>query len=323
MSSSILHPPAHLPPPVALQLSQQAPELLKNTPSSISSYSLGSLFSAAETPELWTSYENLMHSCLRTGDEQSAHLCLERLTERFGASNERVMALRGLFQEAVAEDEAALKKILKQYESILADDASNMPVSKRRIALLRSLNKPTEAITALNEFIASSPTDAEAWAELADLYVLQGMYPQAIFSLEEVLLITPYAWNIHARLGEVLYMAAAVSDSNGDKYLTESLRRFCRSIELCDDYLRGFYGLKLTSSRLLSTLPSSRQAKSDVGLALPDIKTVQRLNQTATAKLAEIVRRSAGVETGWEGYNKAEIIAAQALLNLDATPITR
>lgn len=69
-------------------------------------------------------------------------------------------------------------------------------MSKRRIALLRSLNKPTEAIAALNEFLDSSPTDAEAWAELSDLYLSQGMYQQAIFALEEVLLITPYAWNV-------------------------------------------------------------------------------------------------------------------------------
>jgi hypothetical protein len=40
-------------------------------------------------------------------------------------------------------------------------------------------------------------------------------------------------------------MAAATNDSSPDKYLAESLRRFCRSIELCDDYLRGYYGLKL------------------------------------------------------------------------------
>jgi tetratricopeptide (TPR) repeat protein len=61
---------------------------------------------------------------------------------------------------------------------------------------LKTLNKTAEAITALNEFIDSSPTDAEAWAELADLYVAQGMYQQAIFALEEVLLIIPYAWNV-------------------------------------------------------------------------------------------------------------------------------
>jgi hypothetical protein len=40
-------------------------------------------------------------------------------------------------------------------------------------------------------------------------------------------------------------MAATATDTNPDKYLAESVRRFCRSIELCDDYLRGYYGLKL------------------------------------------------------------------------------
>jgi tetratricopeptide (TPR) repeat protein len=137
-------------------------------------------------------------------------------------------------------------------------------VSKRRIALFKTLKKTTEAITALNEFLDSSPTDAEAWAELADLYVSQGMYQQGVFALEEVLLVAPNAWNVsivvmhfarqmfwqlwlqmHARLGEVLYMAASANEAAADKYLAESMRRFCRSIELCDDYLRGYYGLKL------------------------------------------------------------------------------
>lgn len=43
------------------------------------------------------------------------------------------------------------------------------------------------------------------------------------------------------------------------KYLAESLKRFCRSIELCDDYLRGYYGLKLVCCpgrwRLVVTKP--------------------------------------------------------------------
>ena len=128
---------------------------------------------------------------------------------------------------------------------------------------------------ALNSLLEASSTDAEAWAELAELYVTQGLYQQGIFALEEVLLITPNAWNvsaleryrkpvtshyannlgmqIHARLGEIQYAAAAAAGSgsssevNVSMYLTESLRRFCRSIELCDDYLRGYYGLKLVT----------------------------------------------------------------------------
>lgn len=40
-------------------------------------------------------------------------------------------------------------------------------------------------------------------------------------------------------------MTAMAGDAAAERYLAESLRRFCRSIELCDDYLRGYYGLKL------------------------------------------------------------------------------
>jgi hypothetical protein len=139
MASSLLHPPLHLPPTVALQLSQQAPALLQKAPSSISPYSVSSIWSAAESAELWTIYENLMVSCLRTGDEPSAHLCLQRLTARFGADNERLMALRGVFQEATAKDDAALKTVLEEYENIIAADPSNMVCRLHMLCYLNSL----------------------------------------------------------------------------------------------------------------------------------------------------------------------------------------
>lgn len=41
--------------------------------------------------------------------------------------------------------------------------------------------------------------------------------------------------------------ATGVDENTSRKYLAESLKRFCRSVELCDDYLRGYYGLKLVS----------------------------------------------------------------------------
>ncbi|KFY51076.1 hypothetical protein V495_00004 [Pseudogymnoascus sp. VKM F-4514 (FW-929)] len=321
MSSSILHPPSNLPPSVALQLSQQAPALLSKTPSSIAPYSLSSVYAAPETPELWTTYENLMLSCLRTGDQQSARVCLDRLLTRFGGSNERLMALQGLYQEATAENDTELQRILKEYDAILKEDPGNTPVSKRRIALLRSLGKHTDAIAALALFLDCTPTDAEAWAELSDLYASQGLYQQSIFALEEVLLITPNAWNIHAKLGELLFTSAGLDGNTGkdnttEKNLQESVRRFSRSIELCDDYLRGFYGLKLATSRALQNMIEGSNNKSKVDPT--SLKTLQSLNQLATAKLTEIVRRSVAREAGWEGYDAAELIAARELLDRDA-----
>lgn len=58
-------------------------------------------------------------------------------------------------------------------------------------------------------------------------------------------------------------------------------------------------------------------------LAPPSIETVKKLNELATAKLAEIVRRSTSGEKGWDGYNAAEIAAARALLDKDVQKIAR
>jgi ER membrane protein complex subunit 2 len=70
------------------------------------------------------------------------------------------------------------------------------PVAKRRAALLRSRGRLTDAVNALTSLLDMSPTDAESWAELADLYLAHGLYSQAIFAQEEVLVLQPNAWNV-------------------------------------------------------------------------------------------------------------------------------
>ena len=73
-----------------------------------------------------------------------------------------------------------------------------------------------------------------------------------LLSPAEVVKLIDGMEQIHARLGEVLYISAMSSNETADsKTLAEAMRRFCRSVELCDDYLRGYYGLKL----VLSSLP--------------------------------------------------------------------
>jgi len=121
MSSLLLHPPAHPSPSLALRISQQAPLLLQTSSSALPIPFL----SSGDPPEGWTAYEHLLLSCLRTGDDRSARLCVEKLIDRFGVTNERVMGLRGLYREAVAGDNAALERILKEYEAILDDDPAN------------------------------------------------------------------------------------------------------------------------------------------------------------------------------------------------------
>ncbi|CAK7566068.1 MAG: Inositol phosphatase SIW14 [Sporothrix epigloea] len=328
---SLLHPPSHLTPAQALTLSQSAPAVLRSLPNSVGKSALQTVASPIESPEVWISYENLLISCLCTGDLESAQECIRRLVDRFGNNNDRVMALQGLVREAEAEDDPkSLEAVLKSYDEILAKDSTNVPIHKRRIALLRSTNKISEAVAGLVALLDFSPTDAEAWAELADVYLEQGLYAQAVYALEEVLVLTPNAWNMHAHLGEVQLMAASTgsggSDAATQRYAAEALKRFCRSIELCDDYLRGFYGLKLATTFILKNASKwSKQNKtsSTEDFILPDTETVQRLAQLATEKLSEIVRRNTAKEPHWSGYDEAEIAAARELLSGETAAIVR
>lgn len=76
-------------------------------------------------------YETFLVSCLRTGDDKVAHQCLEMLVARFGATNERVMGLHGIYREAVAKDRFTLERILKEYSDVLAEDPANTVFSAR------------------------------------------------------------------------------------------------------------------------------------------------------------------------------------------------
>lgn len=256
-SAALLEPPSSADPAHTRAILDEAPSFLASQRSALTlPYPLDLLLNS-ESQEKWASYETVFLASIHSGDTGTAQQCLRALTERFGKLNERILALQGIYDEATASDDKQLSDVLKRYDEIIAESPTMFSVRKRRAALLKSRGKVPEAIGTLVEILDASPIDAEAWAELADLYVSQGVFDQACFCLEEVLLVTANAWNIHAKLGEVLYLSAGQMKGNEQiKVLSESMRRFCRSIELCDNYLRGFYGLKLVSSQCCTNVYS-------------------------------------------------------------------
>lgn len=101
-----------------LHLAQQAPTILGQES--------GSGTASTESANYYARIEQLMLACLRTGDDESAHTCLNRLSLRFGPSNERIMGLRGLHEEATAKDQAALEKCLQEYDQTLSQSPVNV-----------------------------------------------------------------------------------------------------------------------------------------------------------------------------------------------------
>lgn len=123
MSVDLVHPPPNISPETALRISQQAPHIIDSSKSSLP-WPL-SVLSADDTPDKWTQYENLYVSCLRTGDDTSARLILDKLVDRFGESNERVMAYQGMWAEAKADSPAEIMEVLKEYNDKLEEDPTN------------------------------------------------------------------------------------------------------------------------------------------------------------------------------------------------------
>lgn len=201
---------------------------------------------------------------------------------------------------------------MRGYDEILKGEETILPIEKRRIAVLRSLERPVEAIVHLRELLDHAPTDAEAWGELSSLYFEQGLYEQAIFCLEEVVLLVPTAYNIFARLGEVSFVAGKSLDD--PRHTFAAVRYYCRSLELCDSYLRAFYGLVLASQRAMGALSSDSAKKLKKDDYIPKRSVLEQLVEMSLGKLVEITQNWRSGKAGWLGYDEAEIDAAEELI---------
>lgn len=67
-----------------------------------------------------------MIACLRTGDDEAANECLERIVTRFGDGHDRVLSLKGLVKEATAANNTELDKILEEYDALLQQNDANI-----------------------------------------------------------------------------------------------------------------------------------------------------------------------------------------------------
>ncbi|KAF2993331.1 hypothetical protein E8E13_001957 [Curvularia kusanoi] len=319
-SANLLAPPLSITPPTALALSQKAPLILANPPTSSLPWPLSLLFSR-ETPESWAIHENLLLSALRTGDEKAAAQILERMEARFGEHNERIVTLRGIYNEATARTTADLEKVFDGYEKILREDPTNISIRKRRVTVLKSLGRTADAITAITVLLENSPTDVEAWAEASELYASQAAWGQAIYCAEEVLLTAPNSWSAHAHVATLHYLSTASNSPPSLPALSLALKHFCRAVELDDSYLRGFYGIKVVAKKLLPLLSDApvsakkRGEQDDEDVPIPSLASVRKLDEIATKKLGEIIRDFGSKKKGQSGYDEAEIIAAKELLN--------
>lgn len=187
--------------------------------------------------EIWVVYEQVCIAALDFCRLDLAEECIKALRKQFPNST-RVYRLTGMLYEADQNYEGAQQI----YDRVLEDDPANLPIRKRKIAILKAQNLFIETITEMNKYLADFMGDQDAWMELSDLYIGQCDYPKAAFCLEELILQQPHNHLFHQRYAEVHY-TIGTQDS-----IEKARKYFAMALKLDPSNTRALYGLFLSSS---------------------------------------------------------------------------
>jgi len=188
----------------------------------------------------WIILEQVYVVALETGDLVLSKKCLSLLTEKFTSSSVRVRRLEAMQFEASGD----IEKATKIYDRLLKDDTDNATM-KRKICVLLEKGLTSDAITSLTEYLQVFMADLDAWSELADLYLKEQMYKQAVFCYEELILADPQNYHYYTKCAEIKYTMG------GGANLLDAIYYYSFSLELSTvNNNRSLFGVCLAVNQL-------------------------------------------------------------------------
>jgi tetratricopeptide (TPR) repeat protein len=179
--------------------------------------------------DMWTVMEQVFLAACVGGHNQWRDYCLARLVRQW-PNSVRVERLKGIHQESCGNYEEA-KAI---FGKILADKPEDTMSRKRLIAMHKQRGETGKAVEAINQYLEVFSTDAEAWHELAELYVEAGSLSRAIYCFEELMVANPRSMYHILGYAELLY-------SSGDYELAR--KYFSLACYIDGTCLRALWGL--------------------------------------------------------------------------------
>jgi tetratricopeptide (TPR) repeat protein len=227
---------------------------------------------------------------LDTGNLAVAKSQLKIIQSKFPATSSRVFRLTGMVAEAEGNDDRALAI----YRSALENDENSPPIRKRVIALQWASGDRTLAIESLVRYLDTYMQDFEGWMELSSMYLAEGLYQQAAFCVEELIVMRPSDHLLHIRYADI--MRTLGKDELALKY-------YCSALEISKDQTRALYGLRLVTSSLIEK-GGVHHAKGKAGGAkevalleelgdVPSLETLKALHKLAGDRLTALYDESA------------------------------
>jgi tetratricopeptide (TPR) repeat protein len=212
--------------------------------------------SAMKQDELWLVHEQVATACLDTGDIDSAKELILKLDKRFPKSL-RVAVLKGQLFECVEDYE----KAEEIYSQILEENEAHQGAMKRRCCVAKAQGEEKKAIGLLKKYLDVFVTDAEAWEELASLYVTNQMTKQASFCYEELILIQPQNPSYHLKYADLLF---GLSSSSNQQLAHQAIGYYSVVLDLTNGCsVHAMYGILACADSIKSQGRGQQQKLSE------------------------------------------------------------
>lgn len=270
---------------------REARKVRRRVPEEIFEVGSRALGRGSSSDESWAIREQVLLAAVDRHDGAAAASLLKELEEQFPGS-QRVLRLRGLYSEWSEDFEGAAAIYAKMLEA----NKANTLVQKRQVCLLKAQGKTKEAIAALNKFTATFQADAEAWQELAELYLRADCHKAAAFCCEELILVNPQDYLTHLLYAEVLFTLGNGGSKPDNDSLRMARKYFSQSLVLKRaGNARALWGLATTACALGASRakePKGEVPNTDLHAhAVEKLRAMYEEGEGAPEGMAELVRK--------------------------------
>lgn len=183
--------------------------------------------------------EFFFYLCVYSSHDADAYESFQRIKDTVGINSARVKFLQvSLMQSDDGNNERSreqLKKLVDARFEYDTDMVSYVTLMKKLISMDSTTEtKCADVLSLLEKF----PMDPELWWFMYLQYFDKRQWGEAIYCLQEVILILPLNYIAHTKVAELLYYQYVVSKDKNNLY--DSLNHSLRAVELSETYLEAW-----------------------------------------------------------------------------------
>lgn len=204
----------------------------------------------------WSLMEMSFYLDVYLGKDVEAQVIYNTFRDKFGDHSPNIYAMKATLLQINENDEtaiAAVEKLLKEALEYDTDQVSYLLLQKVLITIKARAHDREWTLNQVLSLIEKFPLDPELYCFAARIYTELGQFDRAAYCYEEVLCIMPFNYVAFGQLSEALYYRALKVEKVSAKrreVLQNALNNALRSVELSENYLKGWSFVAMISKRL-------------------------------------------------------------------------